>query len=152
LGEIMFGFTWLAVNDGDARARAIFDRHYSRYHYADGRKPKLFVGPGEKMVLLTPECDALFVWRKFISLDRQVGVNCAIFRNESQRRSSELILEAEKLAWDRWPGQRLYTYVNSKKIKSTNPGYCFKVSGWSVYGITKSGLVILEKTVRQHTL
>lgn len=57
---------WLPVLDGDARARALHRRHYSRYHYRDGRQPKLFCGPGEKMVLLTPDCSGVFVWRKFI--------------------------------------------------------------------------------------
>ena len=140
----MFGYLWLSTLDGDARARAIFNRHYSRRHYADGRKPKLFVGPGSKMVLLTPLCDALFVWRKFISDDEQEGVNCAVFRNEGQYLSSDLILEACELAWQRWPGERLYTYINPKKIRSNNPGYCFKVAGWKVCGMTKSGLVVLD--------
>ena len=56
---------WLPVKDGDRRAWSLFQDHYSRYIYADGRRPRLFVGPGEKMVLLTQECDALFVWRMF---------------------------------------------------------------------------------------
>lgn len=139
----MFDYRWLPALDGDARARAIFNRHYSRRHYVDGRKPKLFVGPGEKMVLLTPFCDALFVWRKFMSGDGQQGVNCAVFRNESQYLSSDLIREADDLAWQHWPGERLYTYVNPKKILSINPGYCFKVVGWKKVGMTKSGLTIL---------
>jgi hypothetical protein len=137
---------WYAVKDGDAVARSLFDRHYSRHHYADGRRPKIFVGPGQKMVLMTNDGRALFVWRKFISADGQQGVNCAIFRNEGPLLSSALILEAEQLAWDKWPGERLYTYVNPKSIQSVNPGYCFKKAGWRVCGETKiRKLVILEK-------
>lgn len=143
----MFDYRWLPALDGDARARAIFNRHYSRRRYVDGRKPKLFVGPGEKMVLLTPFCDALFVWRKFRSDDGQPGVNCAIFRNESQYLSSDLIREADDLAWQRWPGERLYTYINPKKIRSTNPGFCFLSAGWKKCGMTKSGLIILEADI-----
>jgi hypothetical protein len=138
------GGHWLGVSDGDARARDLFKRHYSYRAYKDGRKPKLFVGPGEKMVLMTVNCDALFVWRKFISRNNQQGVNCAIFRNESSIRASDLIREAMELAWKRWPGERLYTYVNAKKIRSTNPGYCYKMAGWQVCGETKGGLLILE--------
>lgn len=137
---------WYGVKDGDAIARSIFNRHYSRHFYADGRKPKLFVGPGEKMVLMTPDFKALFVWRKFISADGQRGVNCAVFRNEGPEMSSLLILEAEQLAWAKWPGERLYTYVNPMKIKSSNPGYCFLKAGWVKVGVTKARkLVILAK-------
>jgi hypothetical protein len=136
---------WIPVSDGDARARAIFHRHYSYKPYADGRRPLLFVGPGEKMVLLTYQCNALFVWRKFRSMDNQPGVNCAVFRNESTIKSSTLILEAMELAWQRWPGERLYTYVNPAKIQSQNPGYCFKVVGWKKCGDTAvNKLHILE--------
>jgi len=45
----------------------------------------------------------------------------------------------------KWPGERLYTYVNSHKIRSTNPGYCFLRAGWRKCGMTKGGLIILEK-------
>jgi len=141
---------WIEVKDGDDRARGIFNRHYSRKHYKDGRKPLLFVGPGEKMVLLTLDCKALFIWRKFISDDHQDGVSCAVFRNEGDKLSSNLILEAMEFAFTRWPGERLYTYVNSKKIKSSNPGYCFLKAGWNNCGTSKGGLSILEfKALKQ---
>lgn len=136
---------WMHVKDGNDFARLIFNSHYSRRFYKDGRCPKLFVGPGEKMVLLGFFYPALFVWRKFISRDNQVGVNCAIFRNEGHERSSELILKAEAEARKRWPTDRFYTYVNPRKIRSSNPGYCFKAAGWAVCGKTKRGLVVLEK-------
>lgn len=137
---------WFEVKDGDPRGRTLYMRHYSARHYRDGRHRSLFVGPGEKMVLLTSDCSALFVWRKFISKDNQQGINCSIFRNEGGVLSSQLILEAEELAWQRWPGERLYTYVNPKKIKSINPGYCFLKAGWRKVGQTKSRkLIILEK-------
>ena len=103
----LFGEGWIEVKDGNPTGRAIFDNHYSRYRYADGRKPKLYVGPGEKMVLLTPCARALFVWRKFISGDGQKGVNCAIFRNEGAGLSSDLIKQADAIADARWPGLTL---------------------------------------------
>lgn len=136
---------WVPVRDGNPTARAIFDRHYSRHHYKDGRNQDRFVGPGERMVLLTREADALLVWRNFISKDAQIGVNCAIFRNESTRLASELLSIGMALAWQRWPGQRLYTYVNPTAVRSTNPGYCFKRAGWRNCGITKKRrLLVLE--------
>ena len=137
---------WFECRDGDESCRELFHRHYSYREYADGRTPKLFVGPGEKLVLMTERCDALFVWRKFISDTAQSGVNCAVFRNESSILSSQLIREAVDVAWRRWPGECLFTYVNSKKIRSTNPGACFKAAGWINRGRTKvNKLVILEK-------
>lgn len=143
---------WMQVRDGDDTARAIFDRHYSRIRYADGRRPLLFVGPGEKMVLMTPAADALFVWRRFIddaqdgSGKRQEGVNCSVFRNEGPLRSSSLIREAESWADLRWPRLRRYTYVNPQRVRpKRDPGRCFLRAGWSVCGRTNGGLVILEK-------
>ena len=137
---------WFEIKDGDARGRAMLNRHYSANRYADGRLVRLFVGPGEKMVLMTADSRALFVWRKFIDKSGQQGVNCAVFRNEGDYLSSDLILAAEELAHLRWPGERLYTYVNPRKIKSPNPGYCFKMAGWRTCGRSKTRrLVILEK-------
>jgi hypothetical protein len=140
----MTPFWWL-TKDGDDRARIFFDRHYSRYRYADGRRPRQFVGPGNKLVLRTWTCDALFVWRKFKDDSGQEGVNCAVFRNESEHESSELIRQADAIADHCWPGERHYTYVDARRIRSTNPGYCFKVAGWRECGRTKKGLVILER-------
>ncbi|UYQ70989.1 hypothetical protein OF122_13065 [Pelagibacterium flavum] len=145
----LFGDTWVEVRDGNDTARTIFDRHYSRYVYKDGRKPLLFVGPGEKMVLLTPDARAMFTWRKFISADGQSGVNCAIFRNErplSRTDSSDLIRAADALADKRWPGERHFTYVNPRAVRSHNPGYCFIKAGWRRCGVTKvRKLLILER-------
>ena len=148
------GILWVGVHDGDPRAFAIMRRHYTFQAYADGRRQNpsnpnrfLFAGPGEKMVLITPDCLALFVWRKFINKSGQDGVNCAVFRNDGPYLSSELINQAEVLAAARWPGERAYTYVNAKNIQSTNPGYCFLCAGWKKLAITSKsrGLIILEK-------
>ncbi len=135
---------WFEFKDGNTSALELYERHYSAYKYADGRKRELFCGPGEKMVLLTEKKDALFAWRKFIDASGQKGINCAVFRNESNFLSSELILEAMAAARMRWPGERLYTYVNPEEISSSNPGCCFKKAGWTRCGLTKGGLVILE--------
>lgn len=142
----LFGEGWIEVRDGDDSARGLFHRHYSHRPYADGRKPKLFVGPGEKMVLLWNDAKALFVWRKFTSGDGQEGVNCAAFRNETSERSSDLIRQADAIADARWCGERHFTYVNPRKIRSTNPGFCFLMAGWNRCGETKwNRLTILER-------
>lgn len=145
---------WLRSRDGDLVGAALYHRHYSAHQYADGRlsdpnnrNRNLFVGPGYKMVLIKRDLKALFVWRKFIDKSGQQGINCAVFRNESSTLSSCLIGEAMRLAWQRWPGERLYTYVNADAIKSSNPGYCFKQAGWKTCGKTRGGLIILEAIV-----
>ena len=141
----LFAGRWVPTRDGDPSVREVFDRHYSRRRYRDGRSPILFVGPGQKMVLRSVCGRAILVWRKFISLDRQEGVNCAVFRNEGAGRSSALLVEAMRLAWDRWPGERLYTYVDGRRVRSSNPGYCFICAGWNPCGYTRDrGLRILE--------
>lgn len=141
--------TWVPILDGDDAARELFDRHYSRYFYADGRKPKLFCGPGYKLVLATPCRRGLFVWRKFISADGQQGVNCAVFRNEGAGLASDLIRAADELADQRWPDERHYTYVDPRKVKGNPPGSCFMHAGWRPCGITKRrGLLILERLPR----
>jgi len=137
---------WWITKDGDEKCLELFQRHYSKYHYRDGRQPKLFCGPGEKLVLRTWEGDAFFVWRKFKDDSGQQGINCAIFRNESKYKSSDLIRQADAIADFCWPSERHYTYVNASKIKSVNPGYCFKAAGWRQCGRTKvRKLIILER-------
>ena len=136
---------WWMTKDGDKTCLALYERHYSAYRYKDGRKRTQFVGPGEKVVLRTAKGDALFVWRKFIDDSGQTGVNCAVFRNESEHRSSELIRQADAIADRLWPDTRHYTYVNPQAVRSSNPGFCFIVAGWKRCGRTKSGLIVLEK-------
>jgi len=123
----------------------MYERHYSCRSYADSRSVKLFCGPGEKIILTTPKRSALFVWRKFIDASRQQGINCAVFRNESDILASDLIREADAVADFVCPGERHYTFVRGEAVKSRNPGWCFICAGWQRYGYTKAGLHILER-------
>lgn len=141
----LFGEGWIEVKDGNDTVRDMFDRHYSRNRYADGRQPLLFVGPGEKLVMVTRCARAIFAWRRFIDDSGQTGVNCAIFRNEGAGLSSDLIRAADDVADARWPGERHYTYVDPGRLPGTNPGYCFLVAGWRRCGWSKSGKLILER-------
>ena len=146
-GTVRLTEHWRIAKDGDPQGLWLYERHYSCYDYKDGRERKLFMGPGEKLVLLTENGDALFGWRKFIECQETApkGINCSVFRNESQLLSSMLILEAERVAQCRWPGERMYTYVKPDAIRSTNPGACFKHAGWKFIRVTKGGLHELEK-------
>jgi hypothetical protein len=139
---------WLGTHQNDPRASALFRRHYSwgKNHRRLGHAA--FCPPGQKMVLLTQDCDALFVWHRPV-LPRpsgQTGVLCSVFRNESDVLSSHLIAEADALADRRWPGERHFTYVDPTKIRSTNPGFSFLCAGWRRCGTNKDGrLVVLER-------
>lgn len=141
---------WLFTRDGDPRGLALYERHYSCRRYQDGRVRRLFCGPGQKTVLISPRGDALLVWRRFIDDSGQRGVNCAVFRNEGTVLSSRLLREGMAVAWERWPGERLYTYVDPRRVgqrnvSGHNPGYCFLRAGWRRCGRTKSRrLLILE--------
>lgn len=142
---------WFGSNRGDRRVLGIYERHYSAYRYRDGRKRNQCVGPGEDMVLLTSNCDALFIWRKFKSDAAEAGINCAVFRNEGPVLSSLLVQEACELAWLKWPGERLYTYVDPQAIRSRNPGCCFLKAHWRRLErrTQKRRLVILERLPEQ---
>jgi hypothetical protein len=141
---LMSDTVWVPIKDGNPSGLSMFLRHYTARRK---RKIAQFVGPGGKMVLMTADARALFVWRKFISDDGQVGVNCAVFRNEGSEagRASDLIRAANAEAWGRWPGERLYTYVDPSKVRhKRDPGRCFLRAGYRQCGETKSGLLIFE--------
>ena len=161
---------WIGIHDADPRAVALYRRHYSSKAKSDNSHG--FVGPSKRMILMTIQCDALFVWVNYIAPQDRIGVRdkrtqrrledgtrtggygdngqrglmCSVFRNEGLLLSSSLILEAEELAIARWNPSRFFTYVWDTKIKSVNPGYCFKKAGWKTCGRNTDGrLTILEK-------
>lgn len=134
---------WRRVTKFDPVACKLADGHYSR------RKPgsPQFMPPGQTIAMLYGS-DAVWGWwrphpdsglRAMNGLD---GWTCTIFRNCSDVLSSDLILDAE-LAWSLaghgiGPDGML-TYVWDKKVRSVNPGYCFKMAGWSVRGRSADG-------------
>lgn len=141
---------WRPTRDGDPVALQLYLRHYSARQYTDGQPRSLFVGPGEKLVMVAHDDTAVFAWRKFDSMDSQQGVCCSVFRNEGRILSSRLIREADGVADLRWPGERHFTYVNPSAVSSANPGYCFLMAGWRRAGWTKGGhgrprLLVLER-------
>ncbi len=141
---LLVGKLWeLSVTRNDPQTVAMYQRHYS--FKAREHMPAKFGNPGHYIGLMTAKRDALFLWsEEKYRRDGQVGINCTVFRNESNLLSSDLIREAIDIAWRRWPGKRLFTFVDASKIKSRNPGYCFKLAGWTSCGATKTGLLIFE--------
>jgi hypothetical protein len=104
--------------------------------------------PGRMLVLRNREGTILFGWlwcKPEYRMDKQTGYNCTIFHNESNSLSSAVILEAELLATTYWGSNRFFTYVDAGKIKSNNPGCCFKKAGYRVIGKSKTGLILLAK-------
>ena len=134
----------IVTDQWDQEMRVLADRHYSRRTIG----ARQFLYSGRKLVIRNPEGTLLFAWLYpdvAMRLDNQSGYNCAIFRNQSNLLSSEVILKCEKMATEKWGPNRFYTYVNPSKIKSGNPGYCFKCAGWKKIGISKRGLHLLAK-------
>lgn len=128
----------------DAEMSMLADRHYSRRTVG----ARQFMNSGRKIVIRNTEGTVLFGWLwayDGMRMDDQIGYNCSIFRNESARRSSEIILECEQIALARWGENRMYTYVHPGKILSANPGYCFKQAGWKFLRRAKDGKHLLVK-------
>ena len=128
----------------DDEMRQLADRHYSRRTVG----ARQFLYSGRKLVLRNAEGTILFAWiypDETMRMDGQIGYNCAIFRNESTRLASEIILEAEQHAIDKWGPNRLYTYVDGSQIRSSNPGYCYLKAGWHRHGLSKGGKHLLVK-------
>lgn len=136
---------WYITKDGDRTCLALYRRHYSSKK--SKRTASQFVGPGEHVVLRTGDGDAVFVWRKYIDDTQppQTGVECSLFRNEGPLPSSDLIRQADAIADRCWAGERHYTKVNPGAVRSSNPGFCFMAAGWRRCGMTKNGLIILER-------
>jgi hypothetical protein len=130
--------TWARVTKFDPACAALADRHYSRRKVGSPQ----FMPPGETIVLYQP--GAVFGWwrphprsgiKQMNGLD---GWTCTIFRNETEQLSSAMILDAERFITDCGPSG-LITYVFDKKIRSTNPGACFKVAGYRRTGRSADG-------------
>jgi len=136
-------------NRADYEMARMADRHYSRRTIGSAQ----FTGPGTDLVLRNSTGSILFVWvwhnRAGKQLDRwdgQRGYYCSLFRNESERRASDIVLEAERIAVSQWGANRAYTYVDPRKIKrSRTPGRCFLKAGWRRVRDSKGGLILLEK-------
>ncbi len=151
----------LAIVDGTGR-HAAHGAHYSR------RTPgsKTFTGVGREVVLVTS--DGCAVWACVYQrtpgargLGGARGRSGApdprpryifrnmIFRNLGAGRSSDLIREAliaTKREWIQrygaYPLERLRTEIGIAQVRSSNPGYCYKMAGWTVDRIVRGKLYL----------
>lgn len=138
---------WMLTHKGDRSCRLLADRHYSRQHVGH----PMFTRPGRNLVLRTADGMATWVTWSGIRDDGMEAFECTIFRNESEILSSDLIKDAvaaTRAEWGTFPKDGLITYVAANKIRSVNPGYCFKQAGWKVIGKSKvKGLILLQLKV-----
>lgn len=135
---------WCESYRADPRARPLADRHYNRQKVGAAQ----FVPPGACLVLLTAAADSLWItsWPKseFVQ-HRWAGawVN-SLFRREGPGLASAMIREAVAATRWRWPDVPplgLITFVDASKVRSTNPGCCYKAAGFVAEGQTKGGLL-----------
>lgn len=142
------GTVWTLSDRFDPRAVVLADRHYSR------QKPGThqFVKPGSCLVLITGDINALWVtsWQKreYVDHDWPGAWECALFRNEGPRLSSNLIREA--VAITRWrygdpPAEGFITFVDPDKTRrKRDPGRCFRKAGWKAIGETAGGKIVFH--------
>lgn len=169
---------WVLSSSADPRAREILDGegrwaghgpHYSRRTPGSGS----FVGVGKEIVIRTRAVDALWavVYQK-TPTPRGTGKSRGrtgvehraryVWRNTVFRRMPGAALASlliETATWEtyrRWveryeslPGERLRTEVNTREVKSINPGYCYKVAGWEPERVVRGKLYLLAPVVQR---
>ncbi len=142
---------WYRTHRADPRARRLADRHYSR------KTPHAlqFAPPGRNLTLITAQADAVWVssWplpslarHRYLSPSGDAWL-CTLFRSEAPILSSALIREAvaaTRFVWGDPPADGLIAFVDARKVRRPNPGYCFKQAGFVSAGRTKSGLIVLQ--------
>jgi hypothetical protein len=145
---------WHLSHQYDKRAVPLADRHYSRSRVGTTH----FAPPGRMLVLLTKQADALWItsWPYPEMLRRDwfpTAWMCTLFRNEGPCLSSELIREA--VAATRWyfgnpPPDGMVTIIDQRKIKSVNPGYCYKQAGFVHAGYTKKAHLVIVRLLPEN--
>ena len=142
---------WTLSYSQDPRARQLADRHYSRLSSGSAGTAR-FLAPGKCLVLLDDLATALWVtlWQepRYTKHAWAGAWVCALFRNESFWRSSDLITEAvacTRFLWGQAPTQGMITFVDPRRVRrKRDPGRCYRRAGWRLAGSTKSGLVVLQ--------
>lgn len=151
--------TWLLSSSSDRRALDVVDgtgMHEGRGPHYSRRTPgsKTFTGVGQEVVLVTDcgravwacvyqktpsargsggsrgregvtDARARFIWRNMM------------FRNLGAGLSSDLIRSATTATYLHWlirygslPAERLRTEIDTRRVQSSNPGYCYLAAGW----------------------
>ena len=144
---------WYKTKRSDLSAAKIADRHYSRQTIGSPQ----FTPPGRVLVMVTKGYDALWAtsWPYAEYVNREfpdAWVNC-IFRNESNRLASEMILQAiaaTRAIFGEPPADGMVTMIDTEKVmpikRRGSPiwGYTYLKSGFKQVSKTKSGLLIFQ--------
>lgn len=141
---------WYHVSHVDNRARLLADDHYSRQ--TPGAVE--FTPPGNKIVLIVPHANPLrrplALWASqrpapSSGIGRADGFDYwhnAIFRNESDLRASDLIIEAMQITkhfWPTLPADGFHTFVDPEKVRGVKvrgelvKGFCFMKAGFELH-------------------
>jgi hypothetical protein len=121
------------------------DRHYNRQSVGAAN----FVPPGRCVVLRAPRAVWVTSW-PFAEYVKHAWAGAwvnSLFRNEGQGLSSELILQAvaaTRAVWPEVPELGLITFVDAGKVRSENPGYCYRRAGFRRVGRTVGGLLAFQ--------
>jgi hypothetical protein len=144
--------TWQVRGKSDRAAVALADRHYSRRRPGSGQ-----IGPPGRKLTFVTGCEQA-VWLTHwpdpsMTFDGLDAWRCSIFRNEGAGLSSTLIDEAMVLTARLWadrPADGWVTWIDTRKVNSPHPGYCFKKAGWWLDRTwTHRRLIRLRATVRE---
>lgn len=117
--------TWIEVNIDNTRLLELIQIHFLQATFRKVQK----INPANRLILLSTCGRSFFIWG-ISEISGTSAVQCMLFRNTSTNLSSKMISDAEKRATNKWPEQQLFVIINSKDVKSVNPGYCFKRAGW----------------------
>ena len=141
---------WSLVSQCDPRLCRMFHDHYS---CKNRRSRRVSAGPGRVNCLMhgmnSFGAAAIWVWA-FQKLGPLAGyAYCMAFRRVGGAQASALVLAAEEWVPAELRPITMVTFVDDSKVRSANPGFCFKAAGWRLVGRSAArGYLRLEKELR----
>lgn len=139
---------WRLSHRADPEGVQLADRHYNRQKVGSPQ----FVPPGSCVVFVLDGGGA--VWTTSNPLPEYTKHAWAgawvntLFRNESNRLSSDLITQAVAATRAFWEPSPLgiVSFVDAGKVRhKRDPGRCYRKAGWTHVGFTKGGLYVFQQ-------
>jgi len=135
---------WQLSWRADPQSVKVADRHYNRQKIGSPQ----FVPPGSCLVFVTADRRALWVSSlpkaEFVKHAWPGAIINSLFRREGGPiLASDLIRAAVAATRAEWepPPLGMVSFVDRSKVRSTNPGYCYRMAGFKRVGRTKGGLL-----------